>query len=284
MVEKYKIGLVMKSLQAEFFRKMQEGATQYAEAVPDLELISVGTASQTEVAEQIELVRFFITQKVDAIVLVPIDSKALVQPVIEAMNAGIPVVNIDIRLERRLLEESGLEVAFVGPDNFMAAYEVAKCLCSKLQPNDEVAILEGVRAADNAKQRKDGFLKAINETGLHLVVSESANWEMTQAAELFQDMWTKYPSLKGVFCSNDAMALGVLEIMNRNRKYLPLVGFDNDESIQPYLASKRMEATVDIFSSQMAVQGIKFALEVVKGKIKNRGVHLTPYSLQRGIE
>lgn len=107
----------MKSLQADFFKVMKEGAIQYAAPLPFLDLVCVGTATQTEVEEQVDLMYSLIHQQVDAIVLVPIDSKALVQPVVEAVRKGVPVINIDIRLDTQLLEQAGVEVAFVGPDN-----------------------------------------------------------------------------------------------------------------------------------------------------------------------
>ena len=89
----------MKSLQADFFKVMKEGAIQYAAPLPFLDLVCVGTATQTEVEEQVDLMYSLIHQQVDAIVLVPIDSKALVQPVVEAVRKGVPVINIDIRLD-----------------------------------------------------------------------------------------------------------------------------------------------------------------------------------------
>ena len=100
----------MKSLQADFFKVMKEGAIQYAAPLPFLDLVCVGTATQTEVKEQIDLMYSLIHQQVDAIVLVPIDSKALVQPAVEAVRKGIPVINIDIQLDAQLLEQAGVEV------------------------------------------------------------------------------------------------------------------------------------------------------------------------------
>lgn len=214
----------MKSLQADFFKVMKEGAIQYAAPLPFLDLVCVGTATQTEVEEQVDLMYSLIHQQVDAIVLVPIDSKALVQPVVEAVRKGVPVINIDIRLDTQLLEQAGVEVAFVGPDNFATAYEVGKLLDKKLRNEDKVAIIEGLAAADNAQQRKRGFIKAIEEKGLRLVASEPADWETEKAAEVFQAMWMRYPDLKAVYCSNDAMALGVLQQMQEKNCYLPVVG------------------------------------------------------------
>jgi ribose transport system substrate-binding protein len=279
MKKNYKIGLVMKSLQADFFKVMKEGAVRYAASLPFLDLVCVGTATQTEITEQINLVNSLINQQVDAIVLVPIDSKALVPPVVEAVRKGIPVINIDIRLDSDLLKQAGVEVAFVGPDNFAAAYEVGKLLSARLQPEDEVAIIEGLAVADNAQQRKSGFIKSIEEKRLRLIASEPADWETAKAIKVFQNLWVQHSDLKAVYCSNDAMALGVLRLMQEKDQYLPVVGFDNDAVMKDFLSTGRLVATADIFSSQMAVRGIEFALNVLEGKMENRGIHTTPYAI-----
>ena len=269
----------MKSLQADFFKTMKEGAIRYAAPLPFLDLVCVGTATQTEVEEQVGLMHKLIDHEVDAIVLVPIDSRALVAPAVEAVKKGIPVINIDIQLDADLLKQAGVEVAFVGPDNFAAAYEVGKLLSEKLQAKDEVAIIEGLSAADNARQRKAGFLKAITEKDLKLVASQPADWETAKAEEVFRTIWAQHAGLKAVYCSNDAMALGVLQVMKEKNKYLPLVGFDNDAVMKGYLSAEKLVATADIFSSQMAVRGIEFALDVLEGKVENKGIHTTSYAI-----
>ena len=156
---------------------------------------------------------------------------------------------------------------------------MGKLLDKKLRNEDKVAIIEGLTAADNAQQRKRGFIKAIEEKGLRLVASEPADWETEKAAEVFQAMWMRYPDLKAVYCSNDAMALGVLQQMQEKNCYLPVVGFDNDAVMKEFLSTGKLVATADIFSSQMAVRGIEFALDVLEGKIENRGVHSTAYEI-----
>ena len=61
--------------------------------------------------------------------------------------------------------------------------------------------------------------------------------------------------------------------------YLPVVGFDNDAVMKEFLSTGKLVATADIFSSQMAVRGIEFALDVLEGKIENRGAHSTAYEI-----
>lgn len=77
------------------------------------------------------------------------------------------------------------------------------------------------------------------------------------------------------------MALGVLQQMQEKKCYLPVVGFDNDAVMKEFLATGKLVATADIFSSQMAVRGIEFALDVLEGRIENRGVHSTAYEIIR---
>ena len=164
--QKLTVGLVMKSLQADFFKDMQQRAETYAAQQNRFKLISAGTNSQTEIEQQIAIVNQLVEQNVDAIVVVPIDSKALVPPVVQAIKKGITVVNIDIRLDEQMLQSEGIDLTYVGPDNFTASQTVGKELSKLLDKGDKVFLIEGLPVAENAQQRKAGFASAISEAGL----------------------------------------------------------------------------------------------------------------------
>lgn len=266
------VGLVMKSLEAEFFQEMKKGAIDYAEKRGDLELLPVGTENQTEIKKQILLIEEFINQKVDAIVVIPIDSKALVPPVVKAVKDGIEVVNIDIMLDEDMLKEHNIEMVFVGPDNETAAKAVGDVLAKELGKNGKVIIIEGVPAAMNAQQRKQGFLNSINEYGLNLLASGVANWETEQASSVFSDLLQQNPDVQGVMCANDAMAIGVLKVLEAAGKAgeVKVIGFDNDDSVGPLIEDGKMLATIDCFGSQMAAEGINYAMKALQGE-KNKG-------------
>lgn len=280
--ESTKIGLVMKSLQADFFKVMQQGAEEYVGRTGCCDLTCVGTDTQTEIDRQIALVRELASVGMDAIVVVPIDSRALVAPVVEAVKQGITVVNIDIKLEPQLLSEAGVEVDFVGPDNFTAAYTVGAKLASELNPGDKVILIEGLPVADNAKQRKAGFDKAIAERGLDCVASVPANWETATAAEIFAPLYAANPDIKAVFCCNDAMALGVIDVLkNAGRKpgEIKIVGFDNDAVMKPLLDEGWLLGTIDAYASQMGVEGIKHALRLLEEHKSATGDKSSPFTL-----
>jgi ribose transport system substrate-binding protein len=172
-----------------------------------------------------------------------------------------------------------VNIPFVGPDNYKASYEVGKLLAGFLHRGDEVAIIEGLPSADNASQRKAGSLRVIQEEGYKLVASEPANWETADARNAFSRIWSQNPDLKGVFCGNDAMALGVLQEMDIQRKYLPVVGFDNDGVMSPYLRKGQEIGTVDIFSSQMAVEGIRYAIKMISKGSRIYDSYSTPFKI-----
>lgn len=278
----YTVGLVMKSLQADFFKDMQRGAEKYVDAEKCCELISVGTDSQTEIDRQIELVEELTAKGVDAMVVVPIDSKALVAPVAKAVRAGIKVVNIDIKLDDELLEREGVKVDFVGPDNLTASHAVASLLAKTLPAGTPVAVIEGLPVADNARQRKAGVDRAIAEQGLMCRASVPANWETDTAEKVFGEILRQYPDIKAVFSCNDAMALGVINVLRKAGKSageIAVTGFDNDAVMRPLLDEGWMKATVDAYGSQMAVEGIRHALHLLENGADNLGDKATPFDI-----
>lgn len=262
------IGLVMKSLGAEFFKSMEEGAKAHAIERGDLILKPLGTQSQTEIDQQISIVENLITQNVDAIVIAPMDGRALVPPIAKALEAGIHVVNIDVMFDDATMEEYGVEVPFIGPDNVEAAKAVGDVLAKKLGAGGNVIIIEGVQAAVNAQQRKEGFMQSVDEYDLELLSSNTANWEIEEAFKVFSNLLTAYPQVEGVMCANDAMALGVVQAIDAAGKtgQIDVIGFDNDDAIQPLIKSGKVLATIDQFGKDMASFGIDAAMDIISGK------------------
>ncbi len=157
------VGLVMKSLANEFFKTMEEGARKFAEEDGTFELIPVGMNSETDIDTQLAAIENFITQQVDMIVVAPADSVGMVFPVKKAVDAGITVVNFDVTLNKDALKKAGLpeDFLFVGPDNADGAEMVGDYLGKTLGAGAKVIIIEGNPGADNAQQRKEGFIEIL---------------------------------------------------------------------------------------------------------------------------
>jgi ribose transport system substrate-binding protein len=266
---KPKIALVMKSLANEFFSTMADGARKHQAAnSAAYDLIVNGIKNETDLAEQVNLVEQMVAQQVNAIVIAPADSKALVPALKNAKEAGILVINIDNQLDAGVLKQANLSIPFVGPDNRAGARKVGEALAKRLKPGDKVAIIEGIPTAYNGQQRRLGFEDAMKEAGMTIVTVQSGNWEMEKANNVAAGILSEHADIKALLCSNDNMALGAVAAVSAAGKsgQVLVVGFDNIGAIKPMLADGRVVATADQHGDQLAVFGIEAALKILKGQ------------------
>jgi ribose transport system substrate-binding protein len=276
------VGLVMKSLANEFFKTMEEGARKFAEEDGTFELIPVGMNSETDIDTQVSAMENFVTQQVDLIVVAPADSVGMVASVKKAVDAGITVVNFDVTLDKQALKKAGLpeDFLFVGPDNAAGAEMVGDYLGETLGKGAKVIIIEGNPGADNAKQRKEGFMRTVEKYELELLDSKTARWETEEANTLMTNLLTKYPEVQGVMCANDSMALGVEKAIAAAGKTgeILIVGFDNIGAVQKLIQEGKILATIDQFGPEMASNAIKVGFRILNGE-QLSGWQKTPVKL-----
>lgn len=208
---KPKVVLVMKSLANEFFLTMENGAKDYQKHnTGQFDLITNGIKDETDTAAQIRIVEQMIVSKVDALVIAPADSKALVPVIKKAADAGNIVVNIDNRLDPDVLKSKDLNVPFVGPDNKKGARKVGDYLAKRLTKGDEVAIIEGVTTTTNSQMRSAGFKDAMDAAGMKVVALQSGEWEIDKGNAVALQILNANPNVKTLLCDNDNMAIGAV--------------------------------------------------------------------------
>lgn len=283
--EKPKVALVMKSLANEFFLTMEDGAKAYQkEHSADFDLISNGIKDETDTANQIRIVEQMIVSKVDALVIAPADSKAMVPVIKKAVDAGITVINIDNQLDPAVVKSKNITVPFVGPDNRKGARLVGEYLAKQLKAGDEVGIIEGVSTTTNAQARTAGFKDAMEAAQIKVVSLQSGDWEINKGNQVAASMLSEYPNIKALLAGNDSMAVGAVSAVRAAGKAgkVQVVGYDNINAIKPMLKDGRVLATADQFAAKQAVFGIETALKIIKGeKVDNgtNGVIETPVEL-----
>ena len=283
--EKPKVALVMKSLANEFFLTMEDGAKAYQkEHSADFDLISNGIKDETDTANQIRIVEQMIVSKVDALIIAPADSKAMVPVIKKAVDAGITVVNIDNQLDPAVVKSKNINVPFVGPDNRKGARLVGEYLAKQLKAGDEVGIIEGVSTTTNAQARTAGFKDAMEAAQIKVVSLQSGDWEINKGNQVAASMLSEYPNIKALLAGNDSMAVGAVSAVRAAGKAgkVQVVGYDNINAIKPMLKDGRVLATADQFAAKQAVFGIETALKILKKEkveIGDNGVIETPVEL-----
>jgi len=266
-----RIALIMKSLANEFFVTMADGARRHqAEHAGDYELVVNGIKNESDLAQQVALVEQMVASGVDAIVVAPADSRALVPSLRKAQKGGVVVVNIDNKLDDATLATAGATIPFVGPDNREGARMVGAELAKHLHPGDAVAIVEGIPTAFNAQQRRQGFEDAMRTARMHVVAVQSGEWEQAKANAVVSAMLREHPDLKAILASNDNMALGAVAAVRQAGKagQVAVVGFDDISAIREMLRDGRVLATADQHAAELAVFGIEYALQILRGQAK----------------
>ena len=267
IIAKKQIGLVMKTLTNPFFVEMEKGARR-AEKEIGITLKVKTAAQETSIEQQIQLVEDLIADKVDAIVIAPGDSQRLVPALKKAADAGIKVVNIDNRLDQAAVKQAGLKpIPFISVDNESGAYKVGQFLVSGITVPTELAILEGIRGADNARQRAQGARRAISENKkVKLVASETANWKIDEGYSVTKEIFSKHPNIKLIFAANDMMAIGAIKYLQESGKTLVKVaGYDALDEALTEIKAGHLLATVDQQASEQGYQGVSLANRLTHG-------------------
>jgi len=176
-----------------------------AKAVPNFTLqIADGAGNVNTQTSQVDN---FITQKVDLLLISPFEAAPLTPAIKRAMDAGIPVIELD----RKSVGEPGKEyTAFIGGDNYKIAEAAGQYTATKLLPDGgEVAVLQGLPSSTPAVERLNGFKDGVKANPkIQVVAEQAADWLPDKAQTAFAAMLQAHPDIKMVYASNDMMAAG----------------------------------------------------------------------------
>lgn len=155
------------------------------------------TEGSNDTAAQIGQVKTLINKKVDVLVVLPADGKALTQVGLEAMRAGIPVVNLD-----RIFASPQAYRCWVGGDNYGMGLNAGHYIGEQLKDkaNAKVVELAGIDNLELTKQRSQGFADALkNYSNIKLVARQAADFtvesgqakmaQLLQAQKQFDALW-----------------------------------------------------------------------------------------------
>ena len=232
-------------------------------------VIYAAASNTTAVEEQIAIVQDMISKKVDALIVVPIDSKALVTAVVDAHKVGIPVISFDNQFDADTVKAAGLDpIPFIGIDNTAAAKQSAAFLVKAMGGKGKVAILEGVTGADNATKRANGAKEAFKEApGIELVTSQPADWDTEKAYSVMSNILQANPDITGIFTSADPMAHGALKAVEDAglKGKVTVASFDGNLDAIELVESGALLCTLDQNAPKIASKAVDVAMEAIKG-------------------
>jgi ribose transport system substrate-binding protein len=275
--EEVKLGGVAKAFENEYWRTLKEGMETGAKKFSDKGLnLSVDMKSpQGEADEegQLSIVKDMINKKYTALLLSPISDSNLVPGVESALEADIPVINVNDGIIKEAPN-------FVGPKADQNGELLAEWISEKIGGKGKVAIIVGMPKAFAARQRTLGFENWIKENAPDIKIAEkqNADWDRSKAKDIAATWIKKHSDLDAIFANNDTMALGAQEAVNESGKDILVVGVDGIGEAYDSIRKGEMDATIDSFPLYKGQIAVEMAIRQLGGQKLPR-VIWTPQAL-----
>ncbi len=240
-----------------------EAARAEADEYEDVELsVAEGT---NDVSTQISQVETFINEGVDAIVLLPFDGAAMTPVALQAMEAGIPVINVD----REFDSPFAARTTILG-DNYGMGVSAGTYVCEQLgdNPNAVVAEIAGIDSLPLTQDRSQGFADALSECGLNVDNRVAADFTVEGGEEAASNLLQAAPQIDAIWNHDDDQGVGVLAaIQNAGRDEFFMVGGAGSANAMRAIqeGNSVLQATV-IYPSTQAADGVRLARLIAQGK------------------
>jgi ribose transport system substrate-binding protein len=258
----YVFGLVTKALNNPFWELMHGGAVAVAE-MNNAKIVYLAPSQANNLEEQARLVDDLITQKVDGIVLVPVDSEGIIPAIERANAAGIPVALANTKAY------GGAYITFSAIENYDAMTRVTEYVVEKLGGKGKVIILEGTAGAQSGIDR----LKAINDVlsknpDIEIVASQTAEMNRAKGLEVMENLLQTYDEFDAVLAANDEMALGAIEALDAAGRLKGTIvsGFDGNSDALKAVSVGRMTVTMFQNAPAQAGDAVQALLDFLAGK------------------
>ncbi|MBL0375006.1 ABC transporter substrate-binding protein [Rhizobium sp. KVB221] len=259
------IAVIVKTVNSTFWQNVQKGAdAAIGQAGSDYAITFQGPASESAIADQVNMVENAINRKVAGIVLAPSDPDALVPVVKKAWEARIPVVLIDSQLTEG---SEQYYQSFLATDNKKAGELAAQELIARIGKTGKIAIMSYVAGAGSEIGRVGGFtdyIKANSE--LEIVGPFYSQSQMATALNQTTDVLAANADLKGMFGANEPTAIGMARAIVSAGKAGKVVGigFDGNEDLQHFVKDGTLGAIAVQGSYQMGELGVQTVVKILK--------------------
>jgi inositol transport system substrate-binding protein len=275
-----KIGVSMDKFDDNFLTVLRNGMSDYAKTQPGVTL-QIEDAKD-DVSKQLSQVQNFIANKVDAIIVNPVDTSATAAITKAAAEAGVPLVYVN--RQPADVDALGPKAAFVASDERQSGTLETQAICKLLGGKGDILVIEGELSNQAAVQRTKDIHEVIATpdcSGMKIIAEQTASWDRLKAQNLMTNWLSKGLKFDAVVSNNDEMAIGALQAMKA-------AGVDTQKAIvggvdatQDALASmKAGDEKVTVFQNA-AGQGkgaVDAALALAAGKTVEKKVYI-PFEL-----
>ncbi|PAB56640.1 ABC transporter substrate-binding protein [Anaeromicrobium sediminis] len=265
---KYKIGVVLKSMDSEYTLSLKSGILGAGEDFKTNSVI-VYPRSEIDVKAQNIMIKDLLNSDIDAIVICPCDSTNSKDYMDLAKKRGIPVFSIDTDI----YDENEI---YIGSDNFHIGELAGQYMHEKIGNEGKVAILSGTLIASPHYQRAEGFKEYIKKnSSLEVVYEDEAYCSFLEGVKKTKEIFDKYPHINGIFSTNATMALGIVDRMEfmKIKREIPIIGVDTQSDSIGKVLDGKIAAMVSQNGYDIAYETIKTVVRYLDGEEINKNIY-----------
>ncbi|WP_434573498.1 sugar ABC transporter substrate-binding protein [Pseudomonas sp. Z1-14] len=272
-----KIGVSMSQFDDTWLTYLRESMDKKAKSLPDGVTLQFEDA-RSDVVKQLSQVESFISQKVDALIVNPVDTAATQRITKAAVAAGIPLVYVNRRPDDLKLPEG---VVTVASDDLEAGRMQMQYLADKMGGKGDIVILLGDLANNSTTNRTKGVKEVLAKyPGIKIEQEQTGTWSRDKGMTLVNDWLTQGRDFQAVVSNNDEMAIGAamaLKGAGKEKGSVLIAGVDGTPD--GLNAIKKGEMAVSVFQDAkgQADGSIDTAVKMAKGE-KMQSV-VVPYRL-----
>ncbi|RQR59421.1 sugar ABC transporter substrate-binding protein [Burkholderia sp. Bp9125] len=274
-----KIGVTMASFDDTFLTILRNGIVDAAKKD------GVGTQVEdagNDVGKQLSQVQNMIAQKVDAIIVNPVDTDATPKITKMVTEAKIPLVYVN----RRPVDFDKLPagVAVVASDEKLSGTLQARQVCKLLGGKGDILVLMGELSNESARARTKDIEEVLATrecAGMKIVDKREGKWSRTQGQDITMNWLSSGVKFDAIVSNNDEMAIGAINALKAARKWTPKTVVAGIDATPDGLASmKSGELKVSVFQNAagQGQQSVAAALKLAKKQSVDRYVNV-PFEL-----
>jgi ribose transport system substrate-binding protein len=212
---------------------------------------------------EIQIVEDFIVQKVDGVVLAPLDREALAPSVDKLAALKIPcvIVDSDVATSNR--------VCFAATDNYEGGVLAGHRMGLILNGKGNVLVLKYAPGSASTTERENGFVDTVQKEfpGIKIVDSKYGQDTVETALQAAEDLLTRNQDVQGFFACNESTAVGTLQaLLSQKRTGIKFVGFDASKALLDALRAGQIDSLVVQNPYKMGYEGVKAVVMAIKGQ------------------
>jgi ribose transport system substrate-binding protein len=248
----------------EFWKSVHAGALTAALEL-GVDILWKGPLKEDDRNEQVQVVETLSGAGVDALVLSPLDDRALVRPVTDALRAGIPTIVFNSALQG---ED---HVAFISTDNFQGGVLAARAMGRLMEGRGRVILMRLKVGVEGTTKREEGFLLTLRaEFPAIAILSDNqyAGTSTEMAYQTMENLLSRFTGVDAVFTPNESTTFGALRaLQDRGLAGKVIhVGFDASAKLIEALANGEIRGLVLQDPFAMGYLSLKTAVAHLRGE------------------